>query len=257
MHSNKYSLISFSLIFLLLIGSFSAIYGQEDSPKIPSILFPKPEGLYYITAPNGLNLRKKEQADSDKLGKISFGDKVDIITPAKSKSVEVDQIKGGMAKVDFDGVIGYAFEGYLSQFPPPPANSSAEAYVEKIRTSGKDAIYEEWRKDWGGYIQYEEAITIQVADWAEAFLIAKMLFGIPSKLSFPNDTKIGEVIIPNPEPHENAWTDEMKVVRNIDGTLQEITYSYRGEASGKHVSITYPKDENDRGLRISELSIAD
>ncbi|MCB0845499.1 MAG: SH3 domain-containing protein, partial [Bacteroidetes bacterium] len=118
MHSNKYSLISFSLIFLLLIGSFSAIYGQEDSPKIPSILFPKPEGLYYITAPNGLNLRKKEQADSDKLGKISFGDKVDIITPAKSKSVEVDQIKGGMAKVDFDGVIGYAFEGYLSQFPP-------------------------------------------------------------------------------------------------------------------------------------------
>jgi hypothetical protein len=236
---------------------FSNTYAQNDSPKIPSILISKPEGRYFITAPNGLNLRKKSKADADKMGTISFGDKVDLLTPAKSETIVVDNVKGGMAKVDFDGVIGYAFEGYLSQFPPPRPNSSPEAYVEKIRNNGKEAIYEEYRKDWGGYIQYEEAITIQVADWAEAFLIAKLLFGIPQKLLFPNDTKIGEVIIPNPSPHENAWTDEMKVVRNIDGTLKEIRYSYRGEASGKHISISYPKDENDRGLRISSRQIAD
>ena len=246
------------IVFTLIITfSLSIIYGQDDRPKIPENLTSKPEGKYFITAPSGLNLRKKAESGSDKLGKIAFGDQVDLVTPAKGKNLEVDQISGGMARVNFDDVKGYAFEGYLSKIPPPVANTSVESYAEKIRSKDIDVVFEERTKDWGGYIQYEEAIYVEVSDWAEAFLIAQTLFGIPKGFKFPKGTKEGKVIVPNPEKQEYAWTDEMEIIRSEDGSLVEISYNYRGEASGKYVSISIPEDPNDRGLRIGSLQVAD
>ena len=242
---------------LFVILSLSITYGQDNRPNIPENLTSKPEGKYFITAPSGLNLRKNAESGSDKLGKISFGDQVDLLSPAKGKNLEVDQISGGMARINFDDVKGYAFEGYLSKIPPPTANISVESYAEKIRSKGIEVVFEERTKDWGGYIQYEEAIYVEVSDWAEAFLIAQTLFGIPEGFKFPKGTKVGKVIIPNPNKPEYAWTDEMEINRNEDGSLIDISYNYRGEASGKYVSISIPEDPNDRGLRIGSLQVAD
>lgn len=238
------------LLPLLLLLSLPAFAQYDSGPHSP-----KPAGAYYVLAPNGLNLRADARADGKKLAALPYGAPVELLEAAAAPDMQVDQLPGGMAKVNHAGTIGYAFDGYLSRFPAPTPGQEVAAYVEAIRSAGLEVYYESILRDWGGYLQQETALTLAGEAWEEAFLIAKQLYRIPEKLRFPPPSQETEVIFANPDKEEYAWTDEMTVTRKADGSLQSIHYGYRSEGGGKHVSIEY--DAEERGLRISEVQIAD
>jgi hypothetical protein len=87
---------------------------------------------YYNWAINGLNIRETPSANGKALGKIPYGQKLEIdlrnqeysnyyeelflvgIKPDKSADIK---FTGPWLKVEFNGLIGYVFGGYLSRFP--------------------------------------------------------------------------------------------------------------------------------------------
>jgi len=210
---------------------------------------------YYVLAPSGLNLRKEAKASSQKLTNIPYGAQVELITVPEECSMLVDQIPGGMAYISFDGLTGYAFDGYLSRFPAPEPGMLVETYVEKIRDAGYETLFEEINRDWGGYLQAEDAFILNGKNFPEAFLIAVQLFEIPPGLLFPLESNDKKVVIENPAKEESVWTDELTIVRQENGELESITYGFRTDGFGHSVMISYSKDEG--GLRISKISMAD
>lgn len=216
---------------------------------------PKAIGTYYIVAPSGLNLRESAEANSTKVARLVYGEKVELITPASQSVMFVDGIPGRMAQIQTGDHSGYAFDGYLSRFPAPSKNQTTEAYVESIRNAYLEVFYESNLRDWGGYIQQEEAITLFGTEWSEAFLIAKQLYQLPAEFAFPSASSDTISIIPNSKGYEHAWTDELAVKRSVSGDFISISYSFRAEGGGKHIIIEYIEAE--RGLRISETQIAD
>lgn len=150
---------------------------------------------------------------------------------------------------------GYAFDGFLSRFPPPAKGMKLEAYVRMIRAAHIDVYRETISRDWGGYFQDEESIVLKTENWAEAFLIAKQLFDIPSKLGFPGASTEPKTVLVNPDKAEYVWSDEITAVRKEDGSFSEITYEYRTMGGGKTIMISY--DARERGIRLSGVSIGD
>ncbi len=237
----------FYSLFLFCYAPPMAV-AQSKSPT-------KVTGTYYIMAPSGLNLRESVEASSEKVARLAYGEKVELLRPASQSDMFVDGIPGGMAQIQTGDHSGYAFDGYLSRFPAPLENQTTEAYVESIRNAYLEVFYESNLRDWGGYIQQEEAITLFGTEWAEAFLIAKQLYRLPAGFAFPSASTDTASIIPNPKGYEHAWTDELAVKRSVSGDFISISYSYRAEGGGKHIIIEYIEAE--RGLRISETQIAD
>ena len=103
--------MSFKLLGTLIVFFFVSITGECHFMKDHSTGQTR---TYYVLAPSGLNLRKEAKANSEKLTNIPYGAQVELITKPEESSMLVDQIPGGMAKVSYEGLIGYAFDGYLS-----------------------------------------------------------------------------------------------------------------------------------------------
>ncbi|MBK9452467.1 MAG: SH3 domain-containing protein [Bacteroidetes bacterium] len=216
----------------------------------------KPKGTYYVGANAGLNLRAVATTTGDKLATGLYGDAVEIITPAKDQSMVVDGITGGMAQVNHNGKTGYMFDGYLLAFPAPNKSVEVEKYVGDLWTAEADVLHEVLRRDWGGYAQYTQTIFFKEIRWADAFVIAKNLFGIPAPLQYHGDKGKGVVTTKNPNAISEAWTDELQTTYTASGTIEKIVYSYRAEGGGHVISIE-PTTETGFTLKISELQIAD
>ncbi|MEO1214291.1 MAG: SH3 domain-containing protein [Bacteroidota bacterium] len=209
----------------------------------------------YVYAPNGLNMRDGPELSYNKLIKIPYGAKVELIHHAEDQSLVVDGLTGGMAKLSYGGYTGYAFEGYLNKYRAPEKNMEARKYVDKLRSDGHLVYYEKTERDYDGYFQFEEAIILHECEWEDAFLVAKQLFRIPPKLYFPPTSNKSEDKFENPDKAEYAWSDEMSAKR-VEGIIAEISYYYRGEGSGHSVTIKPDKD-NPEAFRITDLGIAD
>lgn len=209
----------------------------------------------WVMAPSGLNLRENASPSSKKIATVPFLEEVQLVATASGPSITVDHIKAGMAEVKFQSYKGFMFEGYLSKFPPPPSNSKTEAYVYSLRDRGFDVPYEEHNYDYDGYYQYHEVFFLSKASWEESFFIARTLYQIPEKLSFPKPSNRKEESFSNPDKNENAWTDGLEVTRNSSGELEEITYSYRGEGGGHFVTLV--PAEKDPAMKITYGLIGD
>lgn len=210
---------------------------------------------YYVLAPSGLNLREDANAGSEKLTTIPYGTQLELIALPGERNMLIDQIPGGMVQVRYEELIGYTFSGFLSRFPAPEMEMVVADFVENMRMAGHETLSEEIVRDWGGYIQSETAFHLKGKNWPEAYLIAQRLFKIPSALLFPQHSDEREVILENPDKGEDSWSDELTTLRQENGELKLISYGFRTEALGYSVTITYSEDEG--GLRISKLSIAD
>ncbi|MBR9921526.1 MAG: SH3 domain-containing protein [Bacteroidetes bacterium] len=237
----------FSISVLCCLIFVSDILAQDGTPR--------PLGTYWVIAPSGLNMREGPSASSKKITTIPSASQVELIEEATAVDMEVDQVPGGMAKVHFQGKEGFVFDGYLSFFPPPFMPHETDTYAEVIRDRDGACLYEMHRKDWGGYIQVEEAVTLPHAYFSEAFLLAQQLYEIPETFEFPAYGTEMKYVIPNPEPHDLAWSDELIVHRDENGWLKKIEYYYRSEGSGRTVTIEY--NAEGEGMRISELLVAD
>jgi hypothetical protein len=233
------------LLFFLAIGS--AAHAQDN--------YAKPEGTYFVLAPSGLNLREGPTIRDKKILRVPYGAQLELLQPAKATKLQVDNIPGGMAMVRYGDTLGFVFDGYLSTFPAPSKSEGTEAYAELVREQGIDCLYELHRKDWGGYINHEEAVTLLLHEWTEAFLIAQQLYDIPEGITFPGYRGPEKEIIENPEKPDYAWNDVLFVYRDEAGNLESMNYSFRAEGSGMEVVIRRSQDTD--GLRISQALIAD
>ena len=241
------------LIFLFaVILIFPAFINAPQGKKVAD----NPDGIYYVIAPSGLNFRQAADAKSARIGHIPYGESVQLGSPSFDISLEIDQIRGGMAEVYYKGQKGYVFDGYLSRFPASK-DIETESFVEKIRDLGYEVLFEEHRMDWGGYIRLETAFTLPGEEWTEAFLIAKQHFDIPKKLLFPKASAGADekITVENPDKPEYAWEDSMTASYDKNGQLIAIEYGRRGEGSGQAVTISYSKENS--GIRIAQIQIAD
>lgn len=231
-----------SLLFLLI----PALDAQN--------LQPRQAGNYWVIAKSGLNLRQGPSTGSEVITTVPFGLTVEVTEAATAANMKVDNIRGGMAKVLFEGQEGYLFDGYLSKYPPPFMQDDGEMYADLIRRKVGDCLYEVHRKDWGGYIQEEEAVTLKDATWPEAFIIAQLLYGLPATFEYPG-RGAGDQKITNPAITEYAWEDSLEVFRDDEGGITKLDYYYRAEGGGQAIVIEYEAEEG--GLRISQILIAD
>lgn len=75
----------------------------------------------YVMANSGLTLRVEPSLDSESLGVVEFGSSVQVLNqPDSIQKTEVfNWVKGKWIFVEYDGVNGYMFDGYLSALPIP------------------------------------------------------------------------------------------------------------------------------------------
>lgn len=236
---------------------FLPIWGLQASTGLflPEITGPKPPGTYFVFAPSGLNLRATSSPGSQKLLTLPYGAKIELLAPASSSDMMVDHFTGGMAKVKYGNREGYVFDGYIARFPAPEQQQDVKKYVEKIRDNRQGVMYEHCTRDYDGYYQEEEAVTLYITDWAEAFLVARQLFEIPPSILFPKPSDREVETFPNPEKEEEVWEDMITVRRNPKGALTSIKYFYRREGGGRSVFIE--ADPQFEAIRISLTLIAD
>ncbi|MEM7106526.1 MAG: SH3 domain-containing protein [Bacteroidota bacterium] len=213
----------------------------------------KHEKAFYVFAYRGLNMRETADPRSTILQVVPFGAKVEITEHPSRRDMFVDGYAGGMARVTVDGQEGYMFDGYLCRFPTPEKEMVPKDYVEHIKKAGSIAIYHHERLDDGGYIQNTEGVIVPTNSFDEAFLMAKVLFGIPDGLYLPPPSKKAETRIDNPDKDEFAWNDDLTVKRNKTGEIEIIHYSFRTEGYGLNVFI----EKDSRGMKVAEMAIAD
>ena len=105
--------IIIAIAALLILESPSAI---ADQP-------PYEEGtMLNVFAPSGLKLRSFPNRNGDVLDVVVYGDQVKVLNTfdfTSDKSERIDWIDGHWILVEFGGVAGYLFDGYLSSMPFP------------------------------------------------------------------------------------------------------------------------------------------
>jgi len=75
----------------------------------------------YVMANSGLTLRSEPNLKSESLGVVGFGSSVLVLTQPDSVSTydKIEWVEGNWIYVEHEGVIGYMFDGYLSDLPLP------------------------------------------------------------------------------------------------------------------------------------------
>lgn len=75
----------------------------------------------YVMANSGLTLRMEPNLNSESLGVVDFGSSVEVLTqPDSVQNFEkLNWVEGKWIFVEYDGVTGYMFDGYLSDLPMP------------------------------------------------------------------------------------------------------------------------------------------
>jgi len=75
----------------------------------------------YVVANSGLTLRVAPDINSESLGVVEFGSSVEVLNQPDSLNhfQRVNWVEGKWIYVDYDGVTGYMFDGYLSDLPLP------------------------------------------------------------------------------------------------------------------------------------------
>jgi len=75
----------------------------------------------YVVANSGLTLRMEPHKNAPSLGVVEFGSSVLVISQPDSMNYteKLNWVEGRWLYVDYDGVTGYMFDGYLSDLPLP------------------------------------------------------------------------------------------------------------------------------------------
>ncbi|MEM9548157.1 MAG: SH3 domain-containing protein [Bacteroidota bacterium] len=75
----------------------------------------------YVVANSGLTLRVAPDVNSESLGVVDYGSSVEVLNqPDSIEHIQrVNWVEGRWIYVDYDGITGYMFDGYLSDLPLP------------------------------------------------------------------------------------------------------------------------------------------
>jgi len=98
---------------------------------IPLLAFTPEDGKErYVWGYSGLSLREEAKLGSKRLTVIPYGDKVEFLRiPTKVNPFEIEEfplfsVKGRWVMVEYKGMQGFVFDGYLGMFPPMEKCSS-------------------------------------------------------------------------------------------------------------------------------------
>ena len=75
----------------------------------------------YVVANSGLTIRTAPNINAESLGVVEFGSSVEVLNQPDSMVhfERLNWVEGNWIYVDYDGVTGYMFDGYLSDLPLP------------------------------------------------------------------------------------------------------------------------------------------
>ena len=96
-------------VFFLLFLFLGFRYGQAQN-------FP-PNTTVYAIAKSGLNIRNKPVLEGSKVGRIPFGERLELLETVLEAKDQFEGISGYWVKVQYDSISGYVFDGFLSRIP--------------------------------------------------------------------------------------------------------------------------------------------
>ncbi len=98
---------------IILIAAMIVLYAQVGMTTNPSML--------EVTAASGLKMRVMPNLESEVLAIIPYSAKVQVVKNELSieKSMVIDYVSGKWVEVEYDGMQGYVFDGFLSHLPMP------------------------------------------------------------------------------------------------------------------------------------------
>lgn len=179
----------------------------------------------YVTTPSGLSLREYGNLQSERLARMPYGTRVEVIEAETKPTMTVGDIKGGMHHVAYNHKKGFAFNGYLSRYFPPEAGVSAKGYALELQEFFPEVTFSE---STGGTVSKPSntvRLSLPGAQWHEAFFTAQRLYDFPDAFTFPGMRGKAKEIIEESVTKDGTWTSQLQVTRT-NNELQKITYVY-------------------------------
>jgi hypothetical protein len=199
-----------------------------------------PTQVAYVAARAGLVLRQAADRTSQAITTLPYGTEVELHVGVKRDSFFVDQLRGAMAPAKALGQSGFLFTGYLVTVPPPPLVHThrierVEEYAAILQEAGHAPRYvapDEEGRPWG--------LTVPVQDLQSAFLVGRVLFGIPQDYPFPAADRVELSAANHPSPAVQA------------GPFQYVTQSYTRDynANAQLIGITFTDDNEVGGRKV-------
>ncbi|MDH3244628.1 MAG: SH3 domain-containing protein [Saprospiraceae bacterium] len=213
--------MKFTIVMLLALAATIQATSHTD---------PWLEGTYVnVFAPSGMKLRAQPNQNSEVLDIVRYADQVKILNTfdyCDDHFDRIDWIDGHWILVDYEGVTGYLFDGYLSPLPFPSSE-------DEICSDGYSYAY-----TLGHYLD-QHYPTTQVVD-SSAYSLTYLL---------SNGSKVKRSV------SDNYWTIEMQ----IDGMkISEILNLMRSMVPDRRTRSTFEKSllfiENSRG-EIDQIKV--
>ena len=203
---------------------------------------------FYVTARTGLSLREYDNLNSEKLAIIPYGTRLEVTEREDKLTMKVNNIKGGMDKVNFGRKSGYVFNGYLSKYFPPEEDILPAAYAKELKEEFPKVEFKEVVGGSASKPVNTETLVLPGAQWHEAYFIAQKVFDIPYEFEFPKPTGAVEQTVKGPKKETESWYDALNIKRDKKG-LTGLTYSYEAKKVKRTVSIT----ATDKGMQIQQV----
>lgn len=216
-----------------IIGNGTETLHGETSDAVQESL---PGTRLFVIAPNGLSLREENKLDSEKLTVMPLGSEVVLLETSTETPLEVEYIKGGMHKINFEGQVGFAFSGYLSPVLLHQKDEATEAYITRLKNQYPKLRYESKPNNPDFHEGFTDIFTLPAASWHEAYYLVSAMYNIPKSLGFPNPVGPNETTIENAEKSDTIWDSGLTVMREAD-QLKKIIYYFRTDGFGYSVDI--------------------
>jgi len=111
------SILIFSILLLSQISKGN--YAEKDTLN--------------VLAMNGLNIRMANDGTSEKIGQVKFGETVVIENTFDFAYKDtIENRAGNWVKINYRGMIGFIFDGYLSKLPAPKLSKEREKPYERL-----------------------------------------------------------------------------------------------------------------------------
>tara|TARA_R100001369_G_scaffold64192_1_gene91441 strand:+ start:302 stop:1180 length:879 start_codon:yes stop_codon:yes gene_type:complete len=108
----------------------------------------------FVTADNGLTLREKPDVSSERLGKLHYGDEIEITEQTNIELIIIDEgerIAGNWVKIKANSKSGYVFNGYLSKARFTKGievhHKGLQLRVKNLKSNDESIIYPFFEKD--------------------------------------------------------------------------------------------------------------
>ena len=199
-----------------------------------------PTQVAYVAARAGLVLRQAADRTSPAIMTLPYGTQVALSVGVERDSSYVDQLRGVMAPATAQGKSGFLFTGYLVSVPPPPLTHPhrirrVAEYAATLQDSGHAQRFVDPNgqgRPWG--------LTLPVHDLQSAFLIGRVLFGIPQDYHFPAADRVALSSANHPSPAVAA------------GPFEHVAQAYTRDytADGQLIGITFIDDNEVGGRKV-------